>query len=190
MSQSYLATSMRRSARNADVDGAVLMVAPAARADRAAETRECCRRPASPLARPRQQPPCAPLPSPPCPRRCRSAPAWANPPARRRHRLLGLVLGARRLPRFFAEGNSSAAASPSMTLALWASVNMRMSAARVSWGSIWYCSRKDATNNIASAANSSGVPGALRDRPMAMSGGRSSCCFGPFLPKNIPLVYS
>ena len=51
---------MRRSARNADVDGAVLMVAPAARADRAAETRECCRRPASPLRCPQQQPPCAP----------------------------------------------------------------------------------------------------------------------------------
>ena len=84
---------MRRSARNADVDGAVLMVAPAARADRAAETRECCRRPARPVPpRRRQPPPCASLPLPPYPRRCR--------PRRRpgRRRLLGLVLRARRTP--------------------------------------------------------------------------------------------
>ena len=75
---------MRRSARNAAVEGAVLMVAPAARADRAAETRECCRRPASTVPpRPRQPPPCAPPPSPPYPRRCRSA-RRAIPRLRRR----------------------------------------------------------------------------------------------------------
>ena len=55
----------------------------------------------------------------------------------------GLFLLFNGRPRFFTEGDSSAAASPSMTLASWASVNMRISAARVSWGSIWYCSRKD-----------------------------------------------
>ena len=49
---------------------------------------------------------------------------------------LGLFFEPGGRPRFFAEGDSSAAASPSMTLAFWASVNMRMSAARVSWRSI------------------------------------------------------
>jgi len=49
---------------------------------------------------------------------------------------LGLFFEPGVRPRFFAEGDSSAAASPSMTLAFWASVNVRMSAARVSWRSI------------------------------------------------------